>query len=534
MLAYALGLRALVVGAGLLFAGVHGWQPRDLVSPALVVPLIVLVGWLPARKRTWWAALFALAVAPPLAGLLIGSTSRAQMTLLVLAQLEVGRGRTGRLDLRAMRAPLGIALAQLVAVLGTDLAGDGLAGNIAPALAWLLMGAAVGVDATSGDPEAAGDPRWQRARHLVSELDDVINDLSVSLDAETAARALLDECDALAPVQVGAVLRAGSDERLVPVAFRGSARIPWSRPLSQPGPLASAWAGGTPVREVRHPDRQGKRRGNVLLVVPLAVDGERLGLLVLDSRVPGAFPDRVVDQIAALATSFAPRLAASIHFDDLRRGALHDERARLAQDMHDGIAQTVVAIGFEVDRVRRRLEREYPEAVADLKEVRSVIDTLSHEVRVSMIDLRTGLGPWRGLATSVAAYLRSVAGATGIRVSLDLQDSGFRLPGAVEEACYRLLHACFIAANEAHATQFSVRLVIDPPSVLLRLATDAPGCWGDIAIPPVLAVTSEVSAGRQIFVARSAHAEEPGAAPGSHRALEPLPAFPADVLAVRP
>lgn len=472
---------AVVVSVGLLALASHN-NAGTFLGIAVMALLAMLMGLLPAAHRGWGPALVVFALAAGLSVALTGEGRSPLLPLLVLPQFEAAAGLNKLFAPEAVRprllVPVGVAAAEGCALLAglTDAAED-----IRPTLAWLLIAAALGVVTARPSVERAEQQRWEQARRLVAELDDVVGDLAGSLDPETAADALLADCARLAPVRVGAVLRAAGDDRLVPQALRGADRVPWSRPLSSGGPLAQAFSEQRVVREQRTPDTGGQRRGSDLLVIPLRGRARPVGLLVLDSAALDAFEPGVQHEVVELAASYEPRLEASLVFDELRERAVLDERERLAREMHDGVAQMVAAIGFEVDRLGQRVARDAPEAGGQVEDVRALLDTLSNQVRVAMIDLRTGVSATRGLATAAASYLRSVASATGLRMRFELQDNGFRLPGPSEEACYRLLHEGVTAAREAGAGEVSVRLEIAAPRVRLTLTTDAPDAWRHLA-----------------------------------------------------
>jgi len=120
------------------------------------------------------------------------------------------------------------------------------------------------------------------------------------------------------------------------------------------------------------------------------------------------------------------------------------------------------------------MTKEAPDGVERVERLRQMVNSISSEVRVAMIDLRAGISPDRGLSNALSSYLQSVAQATGMRVNLSLADSGFRLPGPCEESLYRVVHECVTALRNGHADELSVSLEVEPPNARLQLDATPP------------------------------------------------------------
>lgn len=96
------------------------------------------------------------------------------------------------------------------------------------------------------------------------------------------------------------------------------------------------------------------------------------------------------------------------------------ERARIAQEIHDGPAQGLANAIFRVDLVRRQLEADPAEARAELEELRSFLNRQLDELRGFMSQLRPSLLDDRGLdrALAEAAANLATSGATHVEVNL--------------------------------------------------------------------------------------------------------------------
>ena len=71
----------------------------------------------------------------------------------------------------------------------------------------------------------------------------------------------------------------------------------------------------------------------------------------------GSTPRRSRAQVAA---RHALHLDTALIFDDVRALATSEERNRIAREMHDGVAQELVALGYIVDEIESSPPRSRP------------------------------------------------------------------------------------------------------------------------------------------------------------------------------
>lgn len=316
--------------------------------------------------------------------------------------------------------------------------------------------------------------RYAEAYRLLDQLRSVARSLPGSLDPQTAATVLLDGAREVAPSRRGAVLLQ-TGERFVPLAMFGARRIPWRPSLTEPGPVRTAWERRRAYVEARGPDVGGRREGSCLLVAPLVTGGERpVGLLILE-RLPGqSFAESEIRGIETVAFESTPALETAMLFDELRMIAASEERSRLAREMHDGIAQDLASLGYEVDALSRSLEAGQGErALETARELRRGMTRLVSDLRLSISDLRSSVGPARAVGAALTEYARSAGTNSGITVNLTLTEAVVRLPAETEVALLRIAYEAINDARHCPGTRnLWVSLAVDPPSFRLRIDDD--------------------------------------------------------------
>jgi nitrate/nitrite-specific signal transduction histidine kinase len=142
--------------------------------------------------------------------------------------------------------------------------------------------------------------------------------------------------------------------------------------------------------------------------------------------------------------------------------------------MHDGIAQDLAYLGFEVDAVTHHLNKGDPDSARERSvQLRHAITQLTGDLRLSITDLRSSIGPARGIGAALAEYARSVATNTGVTMNLSLTEAVTRLPADTEVQLLRIAHEALGAARRRPGLRhLSVVLITDPPAATLEIEDD--------------------------------------------------------------
>jgi len=152
---------------------------------------------------------------------------------------------------------------------------------------------------------------------------------------------------------------------------------------------------------------------------------------------------------------------------------MEQERTRLARELHDHIGQSVVYIGFELDRL---VELNHGRAVqADLLELRGDLRDLVGELRDMLVDLRTDVSETQDVEGVLRSFLERVNKRNRVAVSL-VADADFRMPLPVEREVWRVAReAVMNAERHARASQVSILWLCNGDSALLEVADDGVG-----------------------------------------------------------
>lgn len=243
------------------------------------------------------------------------------------------------------------------------------------------------------------------AHRLVGQLHHLVRDLPVELDVThhggTIAQAIRD----LTHTRPAVVVQ-GKDGRLEPLASREQLSE-----TEREAARLSAFYG------------QRVHRGDIT-AFPLRVGQHAYGAVVLGRWIPSSH--QLADEVQQLLDEHAVALETALLIEDIRTAATNEERNRLARDIHDGVAQRIVALGYAVDDIAALTEQ--PEACAAAQALRGEITQLVQELRLSVLDLRHEVDGSGDLSGCLSEYVRQLSAHSDLRVHLMLDERRTQLP----------------------------------------------------------------------------------------------------------
>ncbi len=178
-----------------------------------------------------------------------------------------------------------------------------------------------------------------------------------------------------------------------------------------------------------------------------------------------------------------------------------EERARLAREIHDTLAQGLTAIGLHIEGALRALDHDTGRARERLERALATARDSLEDARRSVQDLRAAPPGGRPLGEALAALARTFTSDTGVRVhvrvigsptrkrrtphvgggagdaSADGDDrEALRLPLRVEAELYRIAQEALTnAGKHAHAHEVEVTLRHTPTTLRLTVHDDGRG-----------------------------------------------------------
>jgi signal transduction histidine kinase len=318
---------------------------------------------------------------------------------------------------------------------------------------------------------------YAEATRLLTQLRTVARSLpGATLDPRGISEHLIEEVRGIAQVDRAAVLSGSGGGRLVVLAQHGVERVDWETSLDTDSAIAEAWASQQTQVTSRSQARTGPGGEVSTLVVPLVAGVRTIALVALEADRTGAYQPGTVSRVTGVTAPAALRLEAALLFDDVRSLATNEERQRLAREIHDGVAQELVMVGYGIDNALATLPEGAGESAEELRSLRLEVTRVITELRLSLFELRTEVDTHGGLAGAIAEYARTVAANAGFRVHYSLDESTARLPAATEAELLRIAQEAITNARKhAGAQNLWVTCEVDPPYARIEVADDGAG-----------------------------------------------------------
>jgi signal transduction histidine kinase len=350
---------------------------------------------------------------------------------------------------------------------------------------WLILGIAMGMLAAwikrlTQVRVPPTNESYAAASRLLVQLRAVTRRLPTGLDPVSIADDVLTSLKDVLPFDRGCVFVPSSGSRLVPLCVQGTSSLQWEVTLTDESPFSTAWHEGRAVLLDELLTRGGPAsRVGSALVLPLRVGDRNVGLAAIETTAPGAYPAAAVEQARPLLDDTAVRLESALLFEEVRHLATTEERQRLARQIHDGIAQELVYVGYVLDGLASQAGQAGQGGTApgelqqSLRDLRAEVTRIISELRLSIFDLRSEVSRSGGLGAALSEYVRNIGRNSGLTVHLSLSEHTSRLPTRAEEEILRIAQEAIAAARKRpSAANLWVTLVVEPPHATLVVEDD--------------------------------------------------------------
>ena len=211
-----------------------------------------------------------------------------------------------------------------------------------------------------------------------------------------------------------------------------------------------------------------------IAVLPLRGNSQEFGVVAL-YRAQG-WPRELRERARSMAAVHALSLETAALFDQVRLMATSEERDRIAREMHDGVAQEIVALGYVVDEIESETEDAHVRELAT--SLRTELSRVVTELRYSIYDLRQHVSD-RRLSGALAEYVQETSSGADLRCHLSFDESGPPLSPRVETELLRIAQeAISNVRRHARADNLWVTFVTDGAQVDLTIEDDGLGNAG--------------------------------------------------------
>ncbi|MDO8612333.1 MAG: histidine kinase, partial [Dehalococcoidia bacterium] len=204
------------------------------------------------------------------------------------------------------------------------------------------------------------------------------------------------------------------------------------------------------------------------LSAPLVVGNSRVGELCVSSRAARQFSEQQRVLLAGLADMAAIAINNARLLEKERYVAVLEERERLAQEMHDSLAQVLGYLHLKAQAAKRHLDGgELTRADDELADMASLAHEAYVDVREAILGLRETVSPTRGIVGTLQEYLQKFTRQAGIAAELEVEgDAAPQFPPEAEVQLVRVIQEALTNVRKhAGAKRAWVRIASGPREI---------------------------------------------------------------------
>jgi signal transduction histidine kinase len=244
------------------------------------------------------------------------------------------------------------------------------------------------------------------------------------------------------------------------------------------GPFAEALQGQRPVRTRVPAGVPGPAWAAAVateyVLAPVNAQGKTIGILVLGRA--GAPYTEAESEFAGTAAEYLFDLVRSTEATPTDEVATAGERRRIAQELHDGLAQELTGVVLSLEGAQRAFERN-PQVLGQQ------LAKATRDARATLADVRQYMGVLRqsgpgdlGLPTTVARVIDDLKRQTGLTVEMEERGRERELEPDLQRAVIRIVgEALRNVAQHADAKRATVTLGYGETDVVVTVADDGAG-----------------------------------------------------------
>lgn len=219
-----------------------------------------------------------------------------------------------------------------------------------------------------------------------------------------------------------------------------------------------------------HPLKDGRR----VLSLPLKDTEQHYGVLQLEMPPGKELAQWQTQLLDALSRHIGIAIGTARRTEQSRRLSLLEERAALARDLHDSLAQSLAYMKIQVSRLKPLVDRSGAgsEAAEVLAELREGLNSAYRQLRELLTTFRLRI-EGEGLAAALQTTAAEFSERGGIPVTLDVHLAGCTLSANEEIHALQIIReALSNVLNHARAHKAEVRVVCNSDGSVSATVTD--------------------------------------------------------------
>ena len=214
-----------------------------------------------------------------------------------------------------------------------------------------------------------------------------------------------------------------------------------------------------------------------LACIPLIAHTNVIGVLGVATRKMQPLEQREINLLCSIGTWAGTAIENVRLSQQGRKLAILEERERIGMDLHDGIIQSIYAVGLALDFARLEVGTNPHQAVEKLEQAIEGLNSTIRDIRTYIMDLRPFQLRGENLVDSLHRLIDDTRTNTRLKISLNAPKNGdLILPAAISTALFHISQEALAnIAKHAVAHQAKISLWTTNGRVLLEVTDDGVG-----------------------------------------------------------
>jgi two-component system, NarL family, sensor histidine kinase DevS len=214
-----------------------------------------------------------------------------------------------------------------------------------------------------------------------------------------------------------------------------------------------------------------------LACFPLSGRGGVMGVLSVATECPQHLDELDIQFLSAISSWIGTVIENSRLNLQQRRLAILEERERIGMDLHDGVIQSIYAVGLTLEHARLLMSTEPPKALERIVQAIGDLNSTIRDIRAYILDLRPRQLSDNNLMQGIQRLVNEFRANTLIEVSLQGPSDG--LVSLPEVQAIALFHICQESlaniAKHAHARHVDIMVWTTAERALVEVHDDGHG-----------------------------------------------------------
>ena len=216
------------------------------------------------------------------------------------------------------------------------------------------------------------------------------------------------------------------------------------------------------------------------LAVPVMVKGDVGAIIKVAINPPRIFDQNDLKTLQTVADQLAAAIENIMLYrqqqEQSRKLAVADERDRIGRDLHDGVIQSIYAVGLTLEDIAAHTGDQPAEVGPRIDNIVDDLNQVIGDIRSYIMDLRPRELQGRRLDEALDSLIQYLEDRTGVSITMDVELNLAELTEQYVVNFWHIFQEAFSNIEKyAHASQASVSMAVSQGKLILVISDNGAG-----------------------------------------------------------